>query len=47
MPSGALFGFIATGVTLAIFLWWTARELRRVERPDDEPPSSKEAGVER
>lgn len=47
MPSGALIGFIVTGVTLAIFLWWTAHELRRVERPDDDPSSSDEDGVER
>lgn len=36
MPANTLIGFIVTGVVLAVFLLWTAHELRRVKGPDDE-----------
>lgn len=36
MPTNTLIGFIITGVVLAVFLLWTAHELRRVKGPDDE-----------
>lgn len=36
MPTNTLIGFVITGVVLAVFLLWTAHELRRVKGPDDE-----------
>lgn len=36
VPTDTLIGFIITGVVVAVFLLWTAHELRRVVDPDDE-----------
>jgi len=42
VPTNTLIGFIITGVVLAVFLLWTAHELRRVKGPDDEPLAADE-----
>lgn len=43
MPTNTLIGFILTGVVLAVFLVWTAHELRRVKGPDDDTTEPDEA----